>query len=161
MSRLTVSVVMSVLVGCGGDSRKAASEKTKSPSPAVATSAVARAKKQIVPKDGFLVGTTFKGQRSMPKGEQVVTLLVTKREETQFEGDLTIGGKNKESQLALKVRGKASIGNGPVSFITDKVEGFQQSFSGNYIEGTIEFECRGTTRKGSPAEGQGFLTRQN
>jgi hypothetical protein len=57
-------------------------------------------------------------------------------------------------------KGKAAVGNGAVAIVTDKVGEFQASFTGEFRDGKLTFDSRGTNRGGETVEGKGFMERE-
>ena len=166
MMRATAFAGLVVVIACGRPTATITIEKTKSvgssPAPKATDPSVASELiKRPIENDAFTVGAVFNGERTMTKGAyQPLMLVVTKRVGADFEGDLTIGDKAKGQPLTIKVTGKAVVGNGTVAFSTEKAGAFQQSFTGDYTDGKLTFECRGVTRNGNPGLGQGVLKRE-
>jgi hypothetical protein len=168
MSRFLAFAVL-VILGCGQTPAPVAKDPPKKEEP---VRTVAEAPKPVEPvkpveipkpvpvKDDFAVGSKFRGKRTMTKvAVQPISLVVTKRDGADFEGRLTIAG-GKLQPLTVNVTGKAGLANGTVAFSTDKAGNFQQSFTGEYKDGKLAFECRGKTRNGQDAAGKGVLERE-
>lgn len=115
-------------------------------------------------KDAFVNGTVLAGTRIMvPDWKQNLTLVVTKRDGTNFEGELTytnvVGGTNKDNTdtNTLKVSGRAPVGDGNVNFVTEKQGKYQHSFRGKFSNGALGFDCGGTSPMGAAVQGKGVL----
>jgi hypothetical protein len=171
MTRIAATslLMIAVLFGCGQTPAPVAKHPPKKEEPVRTAAEVpkpvepvkaADVPKPVPMKDDFGVGSKFKGKRTMTKvADQPISLVVTKRDGADFEGQLTVGG-GKLQPLVINVTGKAGLANGTVAFSTDKAGQFQQSFTGDYKDGKLAFECRGKTRNNQDATGKGVLERQ-
>lgn len=155
-----------LLLGCGSSPttpvKRTVNEPAKAaavPPPAPAPVKPVEVPKPMPVKDDFAVGSKFKGRRTIPNGDQTVSLVVTKRDGADFEGELTVAGERLKP-LTVKVTGKAGLSSGTVAFSTDKAGNFQQSFTGDYKDGKLTFEFRGKARNNQDATGKGVLERQ-
>jgi hypothetical protein len=170
MTRIAATslLMIALLFGCGQTPAPVAKHPPKKEEPvrtaAEAPKPVEPVKPVVVPKpvlvkDDFAVGSKFKGKRKIPNGDQSVTLVVTKRDGADFEGEFTVAGERLKP-LTVKVTGKAGLTGGTVAFSTDKAGNFQQSFTGDYKDGKLAFEFRGKARNNQDATGKGVLERQ-
>lgn len=123
--------------------------------------------KPAAENDTFAEGAILSGKRTMTRGDdswqQTMVLIVTKRDGTSFEGELTITNvptaanhMNSES-TRLIVTGTAAVGNGAVNFVTEKQGEFQQKFSGKCNSGEFSFECAGKGSMGNAVSGVGVI----
>ena len=86
-----------------------------------------------------------------------MTLVVTKRDGTTFEGHLTIVHQQLDRTNTVKVAGSAPIGDGAVEFKSEKKASFEQAFAGRYAQGELGFSFSGKSDKGSRVSGTGTL----
>jgi hypothetical protein len=113
---------------------------------------------KAVEKDAFAKDALFTGRRIMGKDiEQHLSMVVTKRDGTQFEGELTIEYRPDMEVRTLKVTGTAPVGNGAVKVVTEKSGKFKQTFTGQFNNGEFGFDCGGTSRDGSSVSGKGVM----